>query len=74
MNMHVYIWRAEKQSGLTPNWVLEIVHKAQKLNKKSMYPISKLPKKSQILELPAAPETNFNSIPKIRGANSGFVG
>ena len=25
-----HIWRAEKQSGLTPNWVLEIVHKAQK--------------------------------------------
>ena len=54
-------WRAEKQSGLTQNHVLEIAGIAQKCNK-SMYILQVYTPKFEILEFSAAPETHFKSI------------
>ena len=46
-----YSWRAEKQSGLTQNWMLETVHFAQKLSMST-----------NMTKLSSAPETHFKCI------------
>jgi len=54
-------WRAEKQSGLTQNHVLEIAGIPQKWNK-SIYILWVYTPKFEILKFSAAPETHFKSI------------